>query len=118
VEREAILSSGIIDPLAQLDIDIQSFDIPRLITVYSDRAGLRWWTKAWFNNKADGEAAVEIENRIAFHFIEDAISKDAMLEEYFPDQMHVYHQAIEQTREQLITQLGEQKQNWDQQLNL
>lgn len=89
-----------------------------MITVYPDRAGLRWWTKAWFNNKADGEAAVEITDRIAFHFMEDSIGKDVMLEEYFPDQMRVYHQAIEQTREQLITQLGEQKQNREQQLNL
>ena len=35
--------------------DIQSFDIPRLVTVYPDRAGVRWWTKAWFNNREEGE---------------------------------------------------------------
>ena len=28
---------------------------------YPDRAGVRWWTKAWFNNREEGEASVEIE---------------------------------------------------------
>lgn len=85
---------------------MQSFDIPRLVTVYPDQAGIRWWTKAWFNNKSDGEAAVEIPNRVAFGFICDEIAKESMLEEYFPDQMRIYHQAIEETREQLAAQLG------------
>lgn len=94
------------DPLAELDIDIQSFDIPRLVTVYPDRAGIRWWTKAWFNNKEDGEAAVEITRQIAVKFIQDQIDKDTMLEEYYPKQMEVYHSAIEQTREQLMKQIN------------
>lgn len=94
------------DPLAELDIDIQSFDIPRLVTVYPDRAGIRWWTKAWFNNKEDGEAAVEITRQIAVKFIQDQIDKDSMLEEYYPKQMEVYHSAIEQTREQLMKQIN------------
>lgn len=45
---------GLIDPLAELDIDIQSFDISRIVSVYPDRAGVRWWTKAWFNNREEG----------------------------------------------------------------
>lgn len=94
------------DPLAELDIDIQSFDIPRLVTVYPDRAGIRWWAKAWFNNKEDGEAAVEITRQIAVKFIQDQIDKDTMLEEYYPKQMEVYHSAIEQTREQLMKQIN------------
>lgn len=92
--------------MAELDIDIQSFDIPRLVTVYPDRAGIRWWTKAWFNNKEDGEAAVEITRQIAVKFIQDQIDKDTMLEEYYPKQMEVYHSAIEQTREQLMKQIN------------
>ena len=36
------------------------------------------------------------------HFINDNIDKDDWLEEYFPQQMEVYHKAIEQTREQLL----------------
>lgn len=103
---EAIRTSGIIDPLAELDIDVQSFDIPRLVSVYPDRAGVRWWTKAWFNNREEGECSVEIELQQAILFIHDRIEKDAWLEEYFPKQMEVYHQAIEQTREQILGQLN------------
>lgn len=93
---------GIIDPLADLDIDVQSFDIPRLLSVYSDQGGINWWVKAWFNNRADGEAAVTISKEVALQFWHDEIEKDAMLEEYFPKPMQAYHQAIEQTKQQLI----------------
>ena len=103
---EAVRTSGIIDPLAELNIDMQSFDIPRLVSVYPDRAGVRWWTKAWFNNREEGECSVEIELQQAILFIHDRIEKDAWLEEYFPKQMEVYHQAIEQTREQILGQLN------------
>ena len=95
-----------IDPLAELDIDIQSFDIPRIVSVYPDRAGVRWWTKAWFNNREEGEASVEIEREQAIRFIHDNIEKDAWLEEFFPKQMEVYHNAIEQTKEQLLKQIN------------
>ena len=105
-QEQAIAASGIIDPLSELEIDIQSFDIPRLVTVYPDRGGIRWWTKAWFNNKEEGEASVEISRQVAIRFIQDEIEKDAMLEEYFPKQMEVYHHAIEQTREQLMNQMN------------
>ena len=103
---EAVSYSGIIDPLAELDIDIQSFDIPRIVSVYPDRAGVRWWTKAWFNNREEGEASVEIEREQAIRFIHDNIEKDAWLEEFFPKQMEVYHNAIEQTKEQLLKQIN------------
>ena len=105
-QEQAIAGSGIIDPLSELEIDIQSFDIPRLVTVYPDRGGIRWWTKAWFNNKEEGEASVEISRQVAIRFIQDEIEKDVMLEEYFPKQMEVYHHAIEQTREQLMNQMN------------
>ncbi|MCZ2709096.1 hypothetical protein [Bacteroides fragilis] len=92
--------------MAELDIDIQSFDIPRIVTVYPDRAGLRWWTKAWFNNREEGEASVEIERTQAVDFIHDRIGKDAWLEAFFPKQMEVYRNAIEQTKEQLLKQVN------------
>jgi hypothetical protein len=92
--------------LAGLEIDVQSFDIPRLVSVYPDKSGIRWWTKAWFNNSEAGEAAIEIERELAIKFINDNIEKDAWLEEYFPKQMEVYHNAIEQTREQILNQLN------------
>lgn len=103
---EAVASSGLIDPLAELEIDIQSFDIPRLVSVYPDRSGIRWWTKAWFNNSESGEAAIEIDRQLAIKFINENIEKDEWLEQYFPKQMEVYHNAIEQTKEQILNQLN------------
>ena len=103
---EAVASSGLIDPLAELEIDIQSFDIPRLVSVYPDRSGIRWWTKAWFNNSESGEAAIEIDRQLAIMFINENIEKDEWLEQYFPKQMEVYHNAIEQTKEQILNQLN------------
>lgn len=103
---EAVASSGLIDPLAVLEIDIQSFDIPRLVSVYPDRSGIRWWTKAWFNNSETGEAAIEIDRQLAIKFINENIEKDEWLEQYFPKQMEVYHNAIEQTKEQILNQLN------------
>ena len=80
--------------------------MPRLVSVYPDRAGVRWWTKAWFNNRDEGECSVEIERQQAIQFIQNRIDKDLWLEEYFPKQMEVYHHAIEQTKEQLLQQLN------------
>lgn len=96
----------IIDPLAELEIDVQSFDIPRLITVYPDQAGIRWWTKAWFNNQEEGENSIEITQMTAIRFLQNQIDKDTMLEEYFPKQMEIYRNAIEQTRVQLLKQIN------------
>ena len=70
--------------------------------VYPDRAGVRWWTKAWFNNWEEGEASVEIEREQAIRFSHDNIEKDVWLEEFYPKQMEIYHNAIEQTKEQLL----------------
>ena len=50
---------------------------------------------------------MEIERRQAVDFIHDRIGKDAwLLEEFFPKQMEVYHNAIEQTKEQLLKQVN------------
>ena len=92
--------------MAELEIDVQSFDIPRVVAVYPDRAGVRWWTKAWFNNREEGELSVEIDRNNAIRFIQDRIEKDEWLEEFFPKQMEIYHNAIEQTKEQLLNQLN------------
>lgn len=85
---------------------MQSFDIPRIVSVYPDRAGVRWWTKAWFNGSREGEASVEIERQMAIKFINDQVEKDEWLEEYFPKQMEIYHNAIEQTKEQILNQVN------------
>jgi len=89
-----------------LEIDVQSFDIPRLVSVYSDRAGVRFWTKAWFNNREEGEASVEIEREQVIRFVQGNIEKDAWLETYFPKAMEVYHNAIKQTKEQLLGRIN------------
>ena len=75
-----------------------------MVSVYPDRAGIRWWTKCWFNNKEDGEPAIEIDQKLAILFLHDQIDKDEWLEEYYPKQMEMYHNAIEQTKEQLLSQ--------------
>lgn len=85
---------------------MQSFDIPRIVSVYPDRAGVRFWTKAWFNNREEGEASVEIGREQAIRFIQDRVEKDEWLEEYFPRQMEIYRNAIEQTREQLLNRMN------------
>ncbi len=103
---QALDDAGVVDPLEDLDIVVQSFDIPRTVSVYPDQAGIRWWTKAWFNNRKDGEASVEISRQNAILFIRNEVKKDAWLEEYFPAQMEVYHNAIEQTRQQLLQQVN------------
>ena len=105
-QESAFNSSGLIDPLAELEIDVQSFDIPRIVSVYPDKSGIRWWTKAWFNNSETGEASIEIDRQLAIKFINDNIDKDEWLEEYFPKQMEVYHNAIEQTKEQILAQIN------------
>ena len=94
-----MMSQGFIDPLANLEFDIQSFDIQRVVSVYPDRDGIVWWTKAWFNGKKKGERAIEIS---AIDFINRNIIKDEWLEQFFPKQMQNLHAALEQTREQVI----------------
>ena len=94
----------LLDPLAGLDVQIQSFDIPRLVSVYPDRALLRWWTKLWINNHEEGEPSVEITREQAIKFIWDNIDKDEWCAQFFPEQMKMYHNAIQQTREQLLQQ--------------
>ena len=71
-----MMSQGFIDPLANLDFDMQSFDIQRVVSVYPDREGIVWWTKAWFNGKKKGERAIEISRQSAIDFINRNIIKD------------------------------------------
>lgn len=105
VVDRAVESQGIIDLFENFDIDVQSFDIQRTVSVYPDKDGIVWWTKAWFNGKNKGERAIEITRELAIKFIRDNIKKDEWLEEYFPKQMEVLHAALAQTREQVINQL-------------
>ena len=56
------------------------------------------------NGKEEGEPSVEIEERMAVQFIHRQVDKDAWLEEHYPKQMEIYHNAIEQTKEQILQQ--------------
>lgn len=47
---------------------------------------------------------MEVEQQMAVLFLHDRIDKDEWLEEYYPKQMEMYHNAIEQTKEQLLSQ--------------
>jgi hypothetical protein len=48
---------------------------------------------------------VEIARQTAIMFIHDQLDRDTMLEQYYPKQMEAYHNAIEQTKKQLLNQL-------------
>lgn len=98
------MSDGlIIDPLANLQISVQSYDIARVASVYFDSEGNRCWTKAWFNDREKGEPAVEISRKLAIAFINNQISKDSWLTRFYPKQMSAYNKAIEMTRQQLLS---------------
>lgn len=91
-----------IDPLEGLEIDVRSYDISREASVYYDNAGVRCWTKAWFNGREKGEDAVEITRQLAIKFINDEISLDDWLARFYPKQMNICNKAIEQARKQLL----------------
>lgn len=91
-----------VDPLANLEIDIQTYDVQRTASVYFDRSGTRCWTKAWFNGREKGEKTIEITRQLAIKFINDEINMDDWLSRFYPKQMTVYHKAIAQARNQLL----------------
>ncbi len=91
-----------IDPLDTLQVDVQSYDVKRIASVYSDNVGEKWWTKAWFNGREKGEPAKEISRSLAISFIRDMITKDDWLSRFYPQQMESYYKAIDQTRRQLL----------------
>lgn len=66
---------------------------------------MRWWTKAWFNNRDKSEPSVEIPPERAAEFLSGQAAKDEWLEEHYPRQMEACRAAVQQTKEQLIKQL-------------
>lgn len=91
-----------IDPLADLQCDFQSYDIKRVCAVYADNAGERWWVKAWFNGRDKGEDAHPISKKIASAAINGRIRKDKLLTRYYPKQMEYCRKAVEQTRQNIL----------------
>lgn len=92
----------IVDPLANMKIGVDSYDIDREVYVYSDNSGESWWTKAWFNQKELGEPAVPISKALAIQFIQGAVRKDDWLTRFYPKHMNAIRKSLEQTRMQLL----------------
>ena len=95
-------ADGLIDPLADLQIDVQTFDVNRRASVYFDNEGNRCWTKAWFNGRDKGEPSIEINRNLAAQFTNGNITLDEWLTRFYPKQMNAYRKAIESTRQQLL----------------
>lgn len=91
--------------MADLDIDLHTYDIPRKVSVYPDKDGIQWWIKSWFNNRKVGEKAIQITRQIAIQFIQEDKTCDEWLDEYYPRQMDICRSATAQAREQLINML-------------
>ena len=72
------------DPLKDLEIDIQSYDVERTASVYYDNQG------------------IEITRQLAMKFFNDEMSMDEWLSRFYPKQMTVYHKAISLARSQLL----------------
>lgn len=90
------------DPLANMIIDAQSYDIDRTASIYFNTSGTKSWTKAWFNGRKEGENAIEITRQQAIQFHNNEIDLDGWLSRFYPKQNSVYHKAIEQARSQLL----------------
>jgi len=92
----------VIDPLADLQCDFQSYDIKRVCSVYFDTLGDRAWVKAWFNGRSVGEPAVPISKKVAAAAINGRVSRDEMLLRFYPKQMEFCRKAVEQTRQSIL----------------
>lgn len=92
-----------VDPLANMDVFVQDFDVQHKAYVYFDQSGQRCWTKAYFDNKQKGEKSVEITRDMAIKLIHGEITQDSWLARYFPKQMAAYRQAIDAAKKQFLS---------------
>lgn len=102
LSNQAAEDGLIADPLADMAINVGSYDVEREASVYFDSSGMRCWTKAWFNGRDKGEKSIEITRQQAIQFINHQISMDDWLSRFYPKQMTAYHKAIEQARQQIL----------------
>lgn len=91
-----------IDPLADLQCDFQSYDIKRVCSVYFDTMGDKAWVKAWFNGRDVGEPAVPVSRKVAAACINGRIRRDEILTRCYPKQMDICRKAVEQTRQAML----------------
>lgn len=100
---ERAASDGLIcDPLMDMKVDAQSYDIERKASIFFDNAGTKAWTKAWFNGRENGEKSIEIPMAQAIKFHQDTIRLDEWLAYYYPKQMNACSKAVEQARRQIL----------------
>lgn len=85
-----------------MQIGIENYDIPRTASIYFDSEGNRCWTKAWFCGREKGEPAVEISRKLAIAFINNEITKDSWLTQFYPKLMNSVATALNNTRQQLV----------------
>jgi hypothetical protein len=93
----------VIDPLADIEIEAECYDVKRVASLYFDTEGKRCWTKAWFNDREKGEPAVEVTRALAISFVNGTLTRDQWLSQFFPKQMQICQKAVEQTRQQLLS---------------
>lgn len=80
----------------------ESFGVKRIASIYPDNAGTRWWTKSWFNGREVGEPAIEISQRLAAAFIRGDYTRDEWLSRFYPKQMSICRNAINQVFQQKL----------------
>lgn len=91
------------DPLEGFRCTAEVYDVQRKASLYFNTEGNRCWTKAWFNGREKGEPAIEVSRSLAISFINNTFSRDQWLEQFFPKQMKICHNAVEKTRQQLLS---------------
>lgn len=97
-------TGGVTDPLADMEVDAEAFDVKRIASIYASRDGERWWTKAWFNGREKGEPAKEVTSRqLIISFVKGRINRDQWLTQFYPKQMQICNNAVEKTRQQLLS---------------
>lgn len=92
----------VVDPLSDMQLDIRSYDIKRVASIYFDTSGSRVWTKAWFNGSDKGEHAIEINREMAIKFNKNEISRDVWLSRFFPKQMQNVRKAVSEAKMQVF----------------
>ena len=91
-----------IDTLANIQCDFESYGIQRKCSVYFNRTGELAWTKGWFNGRDEGEPAVPIRRSVAAAFIRGDITKDQMLSRFFPQPMQLCRQVEDDLRQEML----------------
>lgn len=91
-----------VDPLKNLKVSSENYDIHRKASIYYNSDASMAWTKAWFNDRDKPEEAVPVSVSMAWALRTGKISLDEWLTRYFPKQMDVYNKVMDETRKQLL----------------